>query len=605
MTASPADAYRARVDQAKAALQRLDRRGAWLANFRGGTFVGALASAGFTIAGRLPRLEGWVLVAALLASYVFLAQWHQRVLTEEERQRLKRTLNERGLARLTDAWHQFAGKGERFLDARHPYLPDLDVFGQGSVFQLMDESATGAGEERLAEWLSAPAPPDVVRARQEAVRELAGELDFRQGLVIACRAAVKGKAHPGRFIAWAERESLLAGVRWARPLAFLLPLTFAVTASLAAWGPLSSLWAWGCFFALLGVVAAVRGPLGEAFEAIAAGEEGFVRFEEVFGRVEGHAFLTPALKAVQGRLTGTAPTASVALRSFSRRFGFAELKRSGQLHALIHVFTLWDVHVLFWLERWRAAHGPHVRTWFDALAELEALSSVAGYAHARPGQCFPTLQSEGAFFEAVALGHPLLHAPIANDVALGRPGPAAFVMTGSNMSGKTTLLRAMGLNVVLALAGAPVCAAALKLSALRVLTGMRVKDSLERGVSYFYAEVERIRDLLAAARDAQGQALFLLDEVLLGTNIRERQVASREIVRLFLETGAVGAVATHDLALTTFTPPEARLLNVHFEDQLVEGRMAFDYRLREGVVQGTNALRVLRQAGIDVHEEEG
>ncbi len=297
------------------------------------------------------------------------------------------------------------------------------------------------------------------------------------------------------------------------------------------------------------------------------------------------------------------PPVSERFRRFGRLYGFAELRQSGQLHAVINLLLLWDVHWLFRLEAWRRVNGKQVRGWFSALAELEALSSLAGLAHDRPGFVFPTLVAGEPRFEARALGHPLLDRPVRNHVSLSGGG-RALLITGSNMSGKTTLLRAIGVSAVMAQAGLPCCAEALTVSELRVLTSMRVTDSLERGVSYFYAEVKRMKAVLDAAAEAKGRALFLLDELLLGTNTRERQIASRELLRLLLATGASGAITTHDLSLAELeNEAPSQVKNVHFRDLVEDGKMTFDYQLREGVVDSTNALRVLRQAGIEVRED--
>jgi hypothetical protein len=602
-TSSNAEIYRTRLSAAREALTRLDRLGARLANFRGGTFVGALVAAGLAVYGKLPRIEGWALAALLLASYVALAAWHQRVLTEEERCRLRVSLNERGLARMEGGWHAFPNTGQGYLETEHLYAADLDVFGQGSLFQLMDESGTRWGESRLAGWLATPASPEVVRARQRAAAELSGQLDFRQELIVESRLASKQKADPGRFIAWAEGPDLLQAIRWSQPLAWALPAAFIASAVLAFEDVLPSQVPWGAFFALVAAAVATRGPLSKLYEALASSEGGFVRFENAFARVEQTRFEDGTLRQLGVRVGAEA---SGALAGFSRRFGFAELRQSSQLHAVIHLFTLWDIHWFFALERWRRRHGARVRQWFDALAELEALGSLAGLAHARPDYCVPDVSEEGPpRLTATRLGHPLLQSPVCNDVDLTGPGKA-LIITGSNMSGKTTFLRTLGVNAVLALAGGPVCATSFRCSVRSVLTGMRVKDSLERGVSYFYAEVQRIKALLDGARAAQGRALFLLDEILLGTNARERQLASREILRLLLEAGVIGAVATHDLTLSSMADGVAdRLRNLHFEDHVVDGQMTFDYLLKEGVVRGTNALRMLREAGIDVRESGG
>jgi DNA mismatch repair ATPase MutS len=279
------------------------------------------------------------------------------------------------------------------------------------------------------------------------------------------------------------------------------------------------------------------------------------------------------------------------------------VRQSGQLHPVLNLLTLWDTHTLFALERWRRAHGSQVRGWFDALAQLEAISGLAGLAFDRPTWMWPTVEEGGPRVLARGLGHPLLAESVRNDVAL--EGPAeALLITGSNMSGKTTLMRALGLNTVVALAGGPVCAETFDVTPLQVLTCMRVRDSLEQGVSYFYAEVRRLKLVLDAAAASRGQVLFLLDEILTGTNTRERQLASRQVLRLLLESGAIGCITTHDLSLAELAGEfPGRVHNVHFRDTVVEGQMHFDYRLREGVVDTTNALRVMALAGIPVRLE--
>jgi hypothetical protein len=595
--------YTERLTRARAELSTLDKASARIANARSLTFLVAVLSGGGTVFEKLPSW-GWWAAAGFLVGFVLLARWHERVFRAERRARLMVELNQRGLARQAGQWRLFPGKGDRFADASHLYTPDLDVFGQGSLFQLLDETATRGGEEKLAGWLSSPASRQDATLRQGAVRELAPLVDFRNELGVEGRLAMKDKADASRFLAWAQGGPHLSKVRWARAFGFALPpVTLALFLS---WR--YDLLATPLFWAGLALQAAVVGltfkPLGAFYELVSAGEGGFIRFAQVFAALESQKFTHPRLVALRAGLeTGSVPV-SQRFASFARLLSFAELKQSAQMHAIINVLFLWDLFWFFRLEAWRHENGPKVRGWFEALYEVDALGSLAGYRHDHPAHAFPELVDGGPRFEARALGHPLLDNPITNDVSL--PGPSsALVVTGSNMSGKTTLLRAMGLNAVMAQAGLPVCAQAMTSSELAVVTSMRVKDSLERGVSYFYAEVQRMKKVLDAAAAAKGRALFLVDELLLGTNTRERQVASREVVRLFLATGACGAVTTHDLSLTELAgQPGANVRNVHFQDQLTDGKMSFDYRLREGVVEGTNALRVLELAGIAIRDDE-
>jgi MutS domain V len=597
--AGPWQAYGARLEAAKAALAQLDRRSARIANARAVVFIAGAALAGGVALGQVPR-EGWWGVVVAFVAYVLLAWRHHRVFAAEERERLRVVLNERGLARLDGRWHTFAEKGERFLEPGHLYTPDLDVFGQGSLFQLINETATRAGEETLAAWLSQPAGAVEVTQRQGAAQELAPMLDWRQTLAYEGRLTARDKANPAAFIAWAEGGPMLDAVRWARPLAWVLPPVTLALYLLGQQGVVPRpLW-WAGLLAQLAVVAATRRTFAAMFERVQAGETGFARYERIFRVVEQARFSHPHLLALQqGLQRPGAPPVSEVFAHFSRVHGFASLRLS-QFHPVIHLFTLWDFHALFALERWQKEHGASVRAWFEALAALEALACLAGLAHDRPHFTWPTVREGPPTVDVRGVGHPLLEAPVRNDVKLHGPS-CALLITGSNMSGKTTLMRAVGLNAVVALAGGPVCADALGVSPLQVLTAMRVRDSLEQGVSYFYAEVRRLKKVLDAAAAVKGQALFLLDEILTGTNTRERHLASREVLKLLLATGAIGAITTHDLSLAELAREyPGRVCNVHFRDHVEDGRMTFDYRLREGVVDTTNALRVMALAGIPI-----
>ncbi|EAU64473.1 DNA mismatch repair protein HexA [Stigmatella aurantiaca DW4/3-1] len=596
---APHRTYTERLTGARAKLAALDRLSGRYAYMRGLTFLGAAVLAGLTAFERLPKGAGWAVVGAL-ALYAVLAVLHHGVFRREARERLYVALNERGLARLSGGWRGFTEHGERFLSPEHPYASDLDVFGQGSLFQLLNETATRAGEERLAAWLSRPASPETVGARQGAARELAARSAFRQDLCVEARTLSREKVDPGLFIQWAEAGPSLDAIRWSRPLALLLP-PLTLTLYLLGEFRLLPAWVWWLgLFAQLGIALATFGTLRQVDERLSAGERGFVRYAPLFARLEAEPVHHPLLQRLQAGLQRPGePPVSTHFRRFGWLYSLVEFKRH-QFHPVVHLFTLWDIHAFFALEDWRARHGTQVRQWFEALAEWEALSCLAGLAHDRPDFTWPTLVTEGPRLEAQALGHPLLDSPVPNDVSLAGPRHALLI-TGSNMSGKTTLMRALGANAVLALAGAPVRAQAFTLSPLQVLTSMRVKDSLERGVSYFYAEVQRIKAVLDAATQARGQVLFLLDEILLGTNTRERQIASREVLRLLLDTGACGAVTTHDVSLAEWAgAPGTHVVNVHFRDHLEDGKMVFDYRLRPGVVDTTNALRVLHLAGVPV-----
>jgi DNA mismatch repair ATPase MutS len=302
--------------------------------------------------------------------------------------------------------------------------------------------------------------------------------------------------------------------------------------------------------------------------------------------------------------------APAAMRALNRILGFADLRRGAALlHFPIQAVTLWDFHWLFALEAWRRAAGPCVRDWFDAAGEIDALACLARIRRDNPDWCFPEITAEHRYV-ALALGHPLLPAGrrVTNDVELGPPGTVLLV-TGSNMSGKSTLLRAIGVNAVLAEAGAPVCAMALRMPTCDVQTSIRIQDSLERGVSYFMAALARLKGVIDAAerdaavsgRQAERVLFYLLDEILQGTNSAERGIAVQAVARHLLDAGAIGAMTTHDLNLAREEPLRSHARLVHFTEIVdPDGTMRFDYRLREGLATSRNALRLMQLIGIDV-----
>jgi DNA mismatch repair ATPase MutS len=326
------------------------------------------------------------------------------------------------------------------------------------------------------------------------------------------------------------------------------------------------------------------------------------------------SFQAPALQRVQAALRVDGQTAAAEIR---RLHGIVRLAQpaTSMVYPAIELTTLWNVHVLSLLEGWQARSGGRVRDWLAALGEAEALAALARLRHDNPTWACPDLDPEATGIEARELGHPLLRGDtrVTNDLTLGPPSTFLLV-TGSNMSGKSTLLRAIGVNAVLAQAGGPVCATALRLPPLELWTAMRVSDSLERGVSFFMAELERLRDVVAAAQAAgpagspAPRVLYLLDEILQGTNTAERQIAARRVIRLLLRCRSIGAVSTHDLTLADAPDLAATAQAIHLTEIVVDGpegaRMTFDYRVRQGIARSTNALRLLDMVGLTEPDHE-
>jgi DNA mismatch repair ATPase MutS len=320
----------------------------------------------------------------------------------------------------------------------------------------------------------------------------------------------------------------------------------------------------------------------------------------VLARFERESFASTELVSVRRRLSASGQLASRRIAGLRRLIDLLN-SRQNQIFAPVAAITLWGAQVAFAIERWRRVSGPHLADWIEGVGELEALCSLAGYAYERPSDPFAEIVEDGALFEAEALSHPLIppSRAVPNSVALGGTRQMLLV-SGSNMSGKSTLLRTVGVNAVLALAGAPVRAACLRLSPLAVGATLRVQDSLAAGQSRFYAEITRVRTVVALTGESL-PVLFLLDELLSGTNSHDRQQGAEAIVRGLLDRGAIGLVTTHDLALSGIAERLApRAENVHFADEFDGGTLRFDYRMRPGVVKTSNAIQLMRAVGLDV-----
>ncbi len=599
-----------RLAARREALARHDRRDRLLAGARLAVFAAGLALAWLALASHVLS-AAWLGVP--LAGFVALAALHDRVFGARARTRRAIAFHERALARLEGRFAGTGAGGEAFADPAHPYAQDLDLFGPGSLFELLCAARTRPGEERLAAWLLAPARPDALRPRQRAVAALAPRLDLREDLAVLgddVRAAVDART----LAAWGEEDALVEP--------WLLPASLALAGA--------------ALLAAAGWAAGLTGPL--PFAAVLLGEWGFARslrdaVSRVLGGVERPAAELDVLalllarlerepvddvrlRALQAALHGPGARASVRIARLVSTVGRTEWARN-QLFAPLAFALCWTPLHAALVERWRRASGREVRRWLDAAAELEALSSLAGYAFEHPEDPFPEVldldPARGAVLRGEALRHPLLPAAVPNDVSLGGDGPRVLLVSGSNMSGKSTYLRTVGVNVVLALAGAPVRAARLALTPLHAGATLRIQDSLQAGKSRFYAEITRLKELAdLAAGDLP--LLFLLDEILHGTNSHDRRIGAEAILHGLVAKGAIGLVTTHDLALTELArqtagrvgegpagaTQAAPLANAHFEDQVKDGEIAFDYRLRPGVVAHSNALALMRAVGLRV-----
>ena len=592
---TPLDEYRARADRWRIQHTKSEHRSRQLGNARLATGLAAVAIAALAIGAGV--LSPWWLLLPLLV-FILLAILHDRADKQRDSALRGTAYYERVLARMENRWIGKGHQGEAFRDPKHLYADDLDLLGPGSAFELLSTSRTATGDRMLAEWLLAPAPPEVVKARQAAVTELRERLDLREDIALMgedIRTAIDDQV----MKIWGERPAVrfFPGARWvALLLACAAISTFVLfLAQVLSLRPFLAVVLAELIFGLV-----VRDSVRRVsmLASTPARELKLVRL--LLERLEKEPFQSPRLDQLTHALDLHGLTASAEIRRLERSVEYLDSARN-QFFRLLAAPLVWIPQFTMAIEKWRQECGPHIGEWVAAVGEFEALCSLATFAYERPDAVFPELVAEGPLFDGANVRHPLIpqdHA-VGNDVNLGGQC-ALWIVSGSNMSGKSTLLRAVGLNAALAWAGAPVCCARLRVSPLCIGASIRVNDSLADNKSRFYAEISRLRDIVDLARAGQ-PTLFLLDELLSGTNSHDRRIGAAAVIQGLVERGAIGLVTTHDLALAEITATLGeRARNVHFEDHIENGEIHFDYHLRDGVVERSNALELMRAVGLDV-----
>ncbi len=603
--ADPHAAYAERLGQRERTYQRCTQRDRVIGNAR---LILFLAGCGATWFFLRPGTLSWGWLLPFVVGFAGLILLHERVKQQRLRAQRSVAFYAQGLARLEDRWVERGEPGTEFLQESqhngHPYAVDLDLFGPGSVFALLCTARTSSGRQTLAAWLTTPATPEEIRARQTAIDEVCLRLDLREELAIR-GDDIKDGVSPHTLQAWGHAPLHLAG-RWLPVVAGVLSMLSLLT--LAAWG-LTTLGPVP-FVVAIGVqslfAASVRQRVGQVIANIERIGRELSLLSEVLICLEQESFSCPWLARLQAMIATHGVPPSRQIVGLNRLITLLE-SRKNQFFVPLAALLLWTTQIACGIERWRAVSGQGIAPWLSTIGQFEALNALAGYAYEHPTDSFPELVSqkkEGkprACFEGRGLGHPLLPEQhcVRNDIALNQ-SPQALIVSGSNMSGKSTLLRTVGVNAVLALAGAPVRAQHLRLSPLTLGATLRIQDSLHAGTSRFYAELTRIRQLMDGAAGPV-PLLFLLDEIFHGTNSHDRHIGAAAVVRGLLERGAIGLVTTHDLALAQIAEALApRVTNVCFEDHFQDGELRFDYRMRAGVVQRSNALALMQSVGLEV-----
>jgi hypothetical protein len=589
---SPVEEYSTRLADRKARVARFDALNARIEKLR------LAIGASFLIIAWLSfgPLKGSALWLALpVVAFIALLVYHQRVRNRRIQAQRAADFYQAGLERLNDHWSGKGTSGARFDVLHHIYGDDLDLFGTDSLFELLCAARTQLGENILAQWLLTPADLTAIRARQAAIVDLRARVDFRESMAID-GDSLKIDLHPQALDAWARTPNRLESrwIRWVAPL-----LAGLAVGAIVIWI------VWDLLFPLLAVIvieAAIsyflRKPLREAITTVENAFDDLKGLSVLLHLVETQRFEAAPLADLQRKLSSHSLNASAALSRLATIVNFVEARRNPIL-APFMLLLMYTLQTALAAERWRGTHGTVIHSWLEVLGEFEALLSLAQYSFEQAADPFPEFLDGPPAFKATGLGHPLIPAAvrICNDVAIAG-GTRVLLVSGSNMSGKSTLLRTIGINAVLAMAGAPVRAASLQLTPLQVGASIRIDDSLHEGSSRFYAEITRLRLLF---EPYALPLLFLLDELLQGTNSADRRVGAQGLIRALIRRGSIGLISTHDLALTDIAGLEPGAIeNVHFQDELVDGKLAFDFKLRPGIVTRSNGIELMRSIGLDV-----
>ncbi len=610
------DEYRRRLLAHEERESSLKATHVWVGYVRVALVVAFLVAAWFTIFQRYgPR---WV-VAVPIVLFLVAGVVHGRVLRRLSVARGSAELYRVGMARIEDRWVGLKERPVGGLSAemqtrvqKSLYAADLDIVRRGGLFELLCVARTRMGEERLLEWLLEPAEVGEILERQAAVAELRGKLEFRERMGVAGDAAVV-VVHVEELRAWAGAPDLLTQ-GW-------MPWVAGVLAVVAVGAV--AYWVWSASVSALLVVllieALVRKPFTKRIDGVLEGTDKALKNLQLLAALlkvmEGESFAAGRLRGIGEKLRSHHVAGSVAIRKLARLGEFRDSLDNPIVKVGLNLPLMYSVQLAWAVQRWRRRHGGAVRLWLEAVAEMEALLSLATYSYEHPGDGFPEFVAGEAVVEAVEMGHPLIAAAkcVRNSLRIGGE-TRVLLISGSNMSGKSTLMRTVGVNTVLAMCGGTVRAERLRLTPMRIGASLLVNDSLEEGHSRFYAEIEKLGRICSCAescadgscadggsRSRNAGVMFLLDELLQGTNSKDRMVGAEGVIRALVEAGAIGIVTTHDLALAEMSglAPGA-MRNMHFQDEIVEGEMQFDFKLREGAAMRSNGVELMRLIGLKV-----
>jgi DNA mismatch repair ATPase MutS len=546
-----------------------------------------------------------------LLSFVIITIMHETILRKIKFQKNMKTINENEIKML---YHEFPAQsfnGEEFNNPDHNYTSDLDIFGEKSVFHYISRAVTAVGRKWLAKWLQTQDESNEIKKRQEAVKELSGKLDLRQ--TIACHGMlIDDTSQKLEFLYTLLKEPItLLNRKFFITFMHVWPI-ITIGAGILIFFKVSWIFFVGFIVSQLIINKPFLKHVSHIYSLTSRSGKILKAYSHIIAEIENENYCGEKLGLLKKQLSVNNKNASVCIGKLSTLLEYFDA-RNGSLHGLINNLVLWDLHCLYRLEKWIKKTGPYVPQWFDVIGEFESLSGFANLHFNNPSWTMPEIIHEGQFqMEAEEMGHPLIPKKdrVCNQFELNSIGQGngnLAIVTGPNMAGKSTFLRTIGVNIVLAFTGAPVCASRFKISPLKLFSSMQTSDSLDKHLSLFYAELQRLKMILDGISH-QEQVFFLVDEMLKGTNATDRQKGAIAMLKQLMKNRANGVVATHDLKLTKLENPEEwenypqgiNIYNYHFDGYIKGDKLLFDYKLKIGICESFNALILMKKMGIEL-----
>jgi len=542
----------------------------------------------------------YIILFIFVMLFSFFVVKHGRISARLQQTGYKIKINEQYLDRIHGNWIVFANDGRDLVDDTHPYTSDLDIFGAKSLFQWMNVTYTFYGRKILKNYLANPENNStLIKKRQQAIQELVGKLDFCQDMQCAGMSSATIGNDPEGLLSYVENSMMIFNKKWKIILIYLLPIVTVGTIVLKVLGFSISVYIPFVLFVLqiiLTVVAYIK--VAPILQDVYKIKKDISIFSSIIKLIEEQSFVNEYLSQLKANFLRNNKSSYLQIKRLHRITAFIDVRYSSLMYFVLNVFFLWDYHCLFSVEQWKQSNGKLIRKWIETIGYFEAISSLAVVAQINPQWCFPLFTENQLKIAAQEMGHPLIatnkrvcnHVEIDNDLC---------IITGSNMSGKTTLLRTVGINLVLAYCGAPVCAKSMECSIMNIFTSMRIADDVNSGISTFYAELMRIKMIVDYSHKKENM-IFLIDEIFRGTNSRDRIIGAGNVIRNLNKNWIVGLISTHDLELCDLKYEEdIKLQNYHFEESYIGNEMKFDYLLRKGRSKTTNAQYLMKMVGIE------